>query len=151
MRHRGRLMLVLLILASLAYGVIPTHRALGARLPVSRSWTVRQTLSFCRVHPRTRDRASSVRGYYFAFQPGAGPAAFGELLSSPTQVREVLQANSVPATIGFGISIAIPLLGSNRVRQGELRSYSWVTLTGRLSCYEGRPPAELIVRSYRYD
>src|SRR5437588_5962447 len=76
-------MLVLLSLASLAYGVIPTHRALGARLPVSRSWTVRQTLSFCRVHPRTRDRASSVRGYYFAFQPGAGPAAFGELLSSP--------------------------------------------------------------------
>jgi hypothetical protein len=151
MRHRGGLMLVLLINAILAYSVMPTNRVLGARQPGARAWTIRQTLSFCRTDPRTRNRASSVRGYYFAFRPRAGPAAFAELLSSPSQVREVLQANSVPAKIGFGIFVAIPLLGPNRVRPGEPRSQSWVTLTGRLSCYAGRPPGQLIVRSYRYD
>jgi hypothetical protein len=65
-------------------------------------------------------------------------------------VRDVLHANSVPAKIGFGIFVAIPLLDPNRTGQGEPRSQSWVTLTGRLSCYAGRPPVELIVHSYRY-
>jgi len=147
----GRLLRVLLIIATLTCAVTAKNRALGARLPVSRSWTVRQTLSFCRAHPRTQDRASSVRGYYFAFQPGAGGVAFGELLSSAAQVRGVLQANSVPAKIGFGIPVAVPLLSSNRARRAEPRSRSWVTLTGRLSCYVGSPTGVRVVRGSRYD
>ena len=150
MYHIGRLMLVPIVIATLAFPMILTSRVRAARLSASRPWTVHQTLSFCAAHPRMRDRASSVRGYYFAFQPGAGLAAFGELLSSPAQVRDVLRADSVPGKIGFGIFVATPLLGLHPVRKGPPRSHSWVTLTGILSCYEGTPPADLFVRGYRY-
>lgn len=148
--HIGRLMLAPIVIATLALPMILTSRVRAARLSVSRPWTIRQTLSFCAAHPRMRDRASSVRGYYFAFQPGRGSAAFGELLSSPAQVRDVLRADSVPGKIGFGILIATPLLGLHPGREGPPRSRSWITLTGLLSCYEGTPLADLLVRRYRY-
>jgi hypothetical protein len=145
--HIGKFLVVIGLAATLALPTAQRSPALAARSHGPAPWTVRQTLSFCAAHPHVRYQLRSVRGYYFAFLPGAGAVSYGELLRSPTQVKDVLRAHSIPAKIRFGIYIAVPLLGPHPVRNGMIRSQSWVTVTGLLSCYSS-PPAEIIVRSY---
>jgi hypothetical protein len=92
--------------------------------------TVRETLSYCSSHPGTRNRVADVRGYFILTLIGTGPDAFGELLSSPTQVKELLRLGplgSVPQSrIRFGVFVI--------VAKSLPRTRTWVVLMGSLSC-----------------
>jgi hypothetical protein len=109
--------------------------------------TVGQALTFCKGHPWARGRKVRVRGYYLEYPvPSAAPDEFAELFGS-SGGGEGLLKNTPPSRITTGIALVVPGFGENAVHVVP-RTRSWVITLGRLSCYDGTHPAQIIVDKF---
>jgi hypothetical protein len=109
--------------------------------------TVGRALAFCKARPLTRGRPARLRGYYVEYPiPSAGPAVYGELVTSPAETSDVLDTQLAPALMTFGIALAVPELGSDAVSPAP-QTRSWVSVLGTLSCINGDSPAEMTVQN----